>query len=116
MVHLDELPRRRVVVRFDVRDARPPNRLWLVLGTGGREVCVTGPGYGDDAVVTSDLGTLVAWHCGRLTLGQAQRAGMQVVATPSDERMLDAWGRLSPFADIAPAPGPTSRDRAEPAR
>jgi len=112
MIHLDELPRRRVVVRFDVPDARPPNRLWLVMGAGEREVCVTDPGYGDDAMVTSDVATLVAWHCGRLTLGQAQRAGMQVVATPADERMLDAWGRLSPFADVGPVAGPRPGDRA----
>ena len=104
MIDLAALPRRRVVVRFDVPDARPPNRLWLVVGGGEREVCVTDPGYGDDAVVTSDIATLVAWHCGRLTLGQAQRAGMRVGATPADERMLDAWGRLSPFADVAPMP------------
>jgi DNA-binding HxlR family transcriptional regulator len=103
LVPLDGLPRRRVVVRFDVPAHPPPNRYWLVVGAGEREVCVHDPGYGDDAVVTADVATLVAWHCGRLTLGQAQRAGMRVVATPADERMLDAWGRLSPFADVAPA-------------
>jgi DNA-binding HxlR family transcriptional regulator len=102
MIHLDELPRRRVVVRFDVPAHPPPNRYWLVLGAGEREVCVHDPGFGDDAVVTTDVTTLVAWHCGRLSLGQAQRAGMQVVATPADERMLDAWGRLSPFAEVTP--------------
>ena len=73
------------------------------MGAGEREVCVHDPGFGDDALVTSDVATLVAWHCGRLSLGQAQRAGMQVVATPADERMLDAWGRLSPFAEVSPA-------------
>jgi DNA-binding HxlR family transcriptional regulator len=100
------LPRRRVVVRFDVRGHRPPNRFWLVVGATEREVCVHDPGYGDDAMVTTDVATLVAWHCGRLSLGQAQRAGMQVAATPADERMLEAWGRLSPFADVAPAVTP----------
>jgi hypothetical protein len=28
---------------------------------------------------------------------------MHIAATPADERMLDAWGRLSPFAEISPA-------------
>jgi hypothetical protein len=97
LVPLDTLPRRRVV-GFDVPAHPPTNRYWLVVGAGEREVCVHDPGWGDDAVVTSDAATLVAWHCGRRTLGQAQRAGMQVVAMPADERMLDAWGRLSPFA------------------
>jgi hypothetical protein len=100
LVDLDALPRKRVVVRFDVLGHPPPNRYWLVLAAGEREVCVHDPGFGDDAVVTSDVATLVAWHCGRLTLGQAQRAGMHVAATPADERMLDAWGRRSPFAGV----------------
>ena len=34
MIKVDELPRRRVVIRFDVPDARPPNRLWLVMVVG----------------------------------------------------------------------------------
>jgi DNA-binding HxlR family transcriptional regulator len=102
MIDRDGLPRPRVVVRFDLPTHPPPNRYWLVLGAGEREVCVHDPGFGDDAVVTTDVATLVAWHCGRLSLGQAQRAGMRVVATPSDERMLDAWGRLSPFAGVSP--------------
>jgi hypothetical protein len=75
MIHLDELPRRRVVVRFDVQDSRPPNRLSLVIGAGEREVCVTDPGYGDDAVVTSDIATLVGWHCGRLRSGRPSVPG-----------------------------------------
>lgn len=55
MVCRDELPRRRVVVvRFDVSAHPPPNRYWLVLGAGEREVCVHDPGFGDDAVVTTD--------------------------------------------------------------
>lgn len=109
MIDREGLPRPRVVVRFDVPAHAPPNRYWLVLGAGEREVCVHDPGFGDDAVVTTDVATLVAWHCGRLSLGQAQRAGMQVVATPADERMLDAWGRLSPFAGVTPAERPTAR-------
>jgi DNA-binding HxlR family transcriptional regulator len=98
LVPLDTLPRRRVVVRFDVPAHPPPNRTgWSWAPTSVRCACTTRAG-GDDAAVTSDTATLVAWHCGRLTLGQAQRAETQVVAMPADERMLDAWGRLSPFA------------------
>ena len=93
MIDRDGLPRPRVVVRFDVPAHPPPNRYWLVLGAGEREVCVHDPGFGDDAVVTTDVATLVAWHCGRLSLGQAQRAGMQRGRDPggrADARRLGA--------------------------
>ena len=79
------------------RRTRRPNRYWLVVAAGEREVCVHDPGFGDDAVVTSDVATLVAWHCGRLSLGQAQRAGMQVVATAG--RRADAR-RLGPAEPV----------------
>ena len=59
-------------------------------------------GFGDDAVVTADVATLIAWHCGRLSLGQAQRAGMRVAATPADERMLDV-GAAEPVRGRRPS-------------
>ena len=74
MIDRDGLPRPRVVVRSTCPPTRRPT------GTGSSSarasaVCVHDPGFGDDAVVTTDVATLVAWHCGRLSLGQAQRAG-----------------------------------------
>jgi len=48
---------------------------------------------------------LIAWHCGRLPLGAAMRAGtIAVTGPPWSVRMLAGWGRLSPFADVAPMP------------
>lgn len=100
----ESLPRPRVVVRFDVHPHPEPNRFWLVVGTGEREVCVHDPGFGDDAVVAADPTSLVDWISGRLPLGHAQRAGtMAVTGPPWTVRMLAGWGRLSPFADVAPA-------------
>ena len=98
-----------MVVRFDVRQHRLPNRFWLVVGPGEREVCVHDPGFGDDAVVACDPATLVGWISGRLSVGHAQRAGaMTVVGPPWTVRMLAGWGRLSPFAGVVPALAPTS--------
>jgi DNA-binding HxlR family transcriptional regulator len=97
------LPRTRVVVRFDLRSARSPRRLWLLLHRTGNEVCMEAPGFPDDGVVTTDVGSLVRWHAGRLSLRDAQEAGgMTVAAPPWLERELVRWGRLSPFADIEP--------------
>ncbi len=106
------LPRPRVVVRFEIAGGRGPHRYWLVVGPADREVCVHDPGHGDDAVVGCDPATLIAWHCGRLNLAQAMRAGtMTVDGPPWTVRMLAEWGRLSPFADVAPARDQTSSAR-----
>ena len=97
-----KLPQPRVVVRFDVTGGRRPERYWLVLGRTDREVCVTEPGYPTDGVVGTDAATLVRWVTGVVTLGEAQRAGTMTVAGPRwVARELAAWGRLSPYAEIA---------------
>ena len=56
------------------RRPRPPPVLAGrgVRRSGGR---AHDPGHGDDAVVTCAPAALIAWHCGRLPLGAALRAG-----------------------------------------
>jgi DNA-binding HxlR family transcriptional regulator len=105
MIDSESLPRPRVVVRFDVlRDRRSPSRFWLLLDHRGNEVCVRSPGFPDDGVVTTDTATLVLWNAGRLSLTAAVVAGgTTVVAPPWLERELARWGRLNPYADVAPA-------------
>jgi DNA-binding HxlR family transcriptional regulator len=103
MIDPESLPRARVVVRFDLRPSRPARRFWLLLHRTGNEVCMEAPGFPDDGVVTTDVGSLVRWHTGRLGIGTAQDAGgMTVAAPPWLERELTRWGRLSPFAGIEP--------------
>ena len=98
------LPRPRVVVRFEVQPHPAPYRYWLVADEKEREVCVHDPGFGDDAVVVCDPATLAHWICGRVSVGHAQRTGaMTVTGPPWAVRMLDGWGRLSPFASVSPA-------------
>ena len=104
LVDRSGLPQARVVVRFDITGGRGPHRYWLVVGSADREVCAHDPGHGDDAVVTCAPAALIAWHCGRLPLGAALRAGtIAVTGPPWAVRMVAGWGRLSPFADVAPA-------------
>ncbi|MEU8362785.1 helix-turn-helix domain-containing protein [Nonomuraea sp. NPDC048882] len=98
------LPRRRIVVRFDLTDGSRPDRYWLLLARSGNEVCAQPPGFDDDGIVTVDTGWLVRWYSGTVSLAAAQRAGgMTVVAPPWLVRELAGWGRLSPFADVLPA-------------
>lgn len=99
----ESLPRARVVVRFDLRPSRPPHRFWLLLHCAGNEVCMEGPGFPDDGVVTTDVSSVIRWHTGQLGLDAAREAGgMTVAAPPWLERELARWGRLSPFAGIEP--------------
>jgi hypothetical protein len=105
LVDPTSLPQPRVVVRFDVRRERPPDRYWLLLDRLGNEVCVHPPGFPDDGVVSTDTSSLIRWYAGQLGLDAAQEAGgMTVVAPPWLERELDRWGRLNHFGAIKPAP------------
>jgi DNA-binding HxlR family transcriptional regulator len=100
------LPRPRVVVRFDLADGPAPHRYWLVTrSTGDNEVCVTPPGHAEDGVVATDTAGLHRWHCGHVRLGAAERSGaLRVTGPPWLHRTLAAWGALSPYAGITPAP------------
>ena len=104
LIQPDSLPRTRVVVRFDVLRNRSRTRLWLVLTPLGNEVCVEHPGHPEDGVVTADTSSVVRWYAGEVTLAAAEQAGdVTVSAPPWLERELARWGRLSPFAGVAPA-------------
>lgn len=95
------LPRPHLVVRFDIVRKGARVRLWLVLGSGGNEVCVAHPGFAEDGVVAVDTSSLVRWYSGEITLAAAEAAGdAKVTAPPWLERELARWGRLSPFAEV----------------
>lgn len=96
------LPRRRVVVRFDVRRGSGTERYWLVASREGNEVCLSNPGYDEDGVLATDADWLIRWHVGRVSLARAQRDGLITLTGPRWLfRTLSAWGRLSPFAETA---------------
>jgi DNA-binding HxlR family transcriptional regulator len=96
-----ELPRKRVVVRFDVSDARTYDRFWVVADRTGAEVCIEVPALTEDGVVVAQTGALIRWYAGELTLGVAVQQGvMAVTAPPWLERELARWGRVNPYAGI----------------
>jgi DNA-binding HxlR family transcriptional regulator len=95
------LPRPRIVVRFDLVGERRPDRFWLVLDRGGNEVCVRPPGFVEDGVVTTDVGSLIRWYAGESSLGATQRAGRMAVRAPRWlVRELSRWGRLNPYLGV----------------
>jgi len=97
-----KLPKRRVVVRFDIKD-RPKDHFWLVLEPDEVELCVKPPGFDEDVVVTTDLHVLTRVHMGRLSMADALREGSWTVDGPRDlVRAFPTWGGISPFADVHP--------------
>ena len=98
----DDLPDRRVVIRFDLLDGRY-RRLWLVLAPDAREVCIKPPGFDEDLVVTATSEWLAKWHMGKISLGRAMHEG--VIAVEGPRRLVRTLARLgiSRFAAVAPA-------------
>ena len=98
----EQLPDRRVVLRFDVSDARNAH-FWVVLNRPTAEVCIKPPGFDVDVVVSTASEWLALWHMGRLPLSAAIRRGLiSVTGPPSLVRDLATWG-LSRYAGVAPA-------------
>ena len=100
----DQLPPRRVVVRFDIPDGERP-RYWLLLQRPRAEVCATAPGFDVDLAVTTTSERLAKWHTGRISLGHAMRGH-----TSYTSRDREAWSASSPRgAASAPWPRPVPR-------
>jgi DNA-binding HxlR family transcriptional regulator len=98
----DDLPSRRLVIRFELRDG-DKRRIWVVLCPPDSEVCVKPPGYDEDLVVRTSSEWLAKWHMGRIRLGEAMHAGLITVEGPSELVQTLATLGLSRFADVGPA-------------
>jgi DNA-binding HxlR family transcriptional regulator len=97
------LPRRRVVVRFDVRGSRR-SRLWLVLEPKDVSVCLQDPGFDVDLVVSAHVADLYRAWLGRIPLNEALRDGtIQVDGIPTLARAFPRWLQLSRFVDAVSA-------------
>ena len=104
--HLDpqDLPQRRVVVRFDFPSLRRPNRFWLVLERGTGEVCVKPPGFDEDVVVSADPEWFAKWHMGWVSWAEVLQDGrIQVEGPPKLARLVPRWVPVSRFAGVRPA-------------
>lgn len=114
LIDRDQMPEPRVVIRFDVSDASPMDRFWLVIEPDAVEVCYRDPGFEERLIVTTTSNWLARWHMGHISLAEAQqRRLIDVAGPPGLVRSMATWGR-SPFAHIKPrfttalAPTPAS--------
>jgi DNA-binding HxlR family transcriptional regulator len=96
---LDELPERRVVVRFDFPAATTRRRIWLLLDRAGSSVCARDEGFDVDLHVTADIAAFMRVWAGRTTWREAMDDEQIVVEGPGDlVRSFTRWFALSPFA------------------
>jgi DNA-binding HxlR family transcriptional regulator len=93
----DNLPDRRVVVRFELLDRSPEERrIWLIVNPAGAEVCRKRPRFHDNLVVETTAMALVQWHTKQIEWADAVRAGKVRVTGPRAlAKALPTWNRRS---------------------
>ncbi len=90
-VCIDQLPNRRVVIRFDFQGARYET-FWLLLSQEDVSVCLTDPGFDLDLLVTADLSAFFQIWLGRLTFDEAIQANqVEVDGIPALADALPSW-------------------------
>jgi DNA-binding HxlR family transcriptional regulator len=104
MTEADDLPGRRLVIRFELSDG-DRRRFWVVLCPPASEVCIKPPGYDEDLVVRTSSEWLAKWHMGRISLGKAMHAGLIAVEGPIELVGTLANLGLSRFAGVEPVVG-----------
>jgi DNA-binding HxlR family transcriptional regulator len=87
------LPDRRVVVRFELADRPPSERIiWLVVNPTDAEVCIKPPRFPDDLLVETTAMTLVQWHTKQIEWPHAIRSGkIRVTGPRALARKLPTW-------------------------
>jgi hypothetical protein len=98
LVKVDRLPRRRVVVRFELRGARR-SLWWLILDRPDVELCLRDEGFEVDLYVVGAVDVLVDAILGHRDLRQAVYEGLVELEGPRDlVRAFPDWIGVSPFA------------------
>ena len=105
MIVLNELPRRRAVIRFHFRDDPPSQnrRYWLVVEPGADlpELCSRDPGRDVDLYVETGVVSLGAIIEGRSSIKrEKQRGGLFLSGDPCLARNMDRWLRISVYAKL----------------
>ena len=99
----DQLPERRVVIRFDFTGRRHRERFWLLIEHGDTEICKEYPGLDEDLYITADAEAFIKWHAGQLAWAEATRDGRIQLHGPSPlVRAFPTWNARSAFADVTP--------------
>jgi hypothetical protein len=103
LILTDQLPERRIVVRFAFEEGR--HRLWwLVLHKPNVDLCLRDEGFEVDLYITAEAKALGAAIQGHRALSQVIRDGSIDVEGPRElVRAFPTWIGVSPYA-ISPGP------------
>jgi DNA-binding HxlR family transcriptional regulator len=97
-IHVDRLPQRRIVVRFEFADGRR-KLWWLILNRPEVDLCLRDEGFDVDLVVKTNLLALTQVYLGHLPIAQAMRDETVLVDGPRDlKRAFPQWIGVSHFA------------------
>lgn len=101
-VDRDAVPDERTVVQFSFPEQPARTRdWWLVITSGGTDVCDVDPGYAVTVTVTATLRGMTRVWRGDLGWSDALRSGTVKVGGPEVlRRAVPAWFTLSPFAAV----------------
>jgi len=105
MIVVEELPRRRAVIRFHFRDDPPPKDpyCWFVVEPGAEkpELCWRDPNRDVDLYVETDAVTLGAIIEGRSSIErEKERGGLFLSGDPGLARSMGRWLRQSVWATL----------------
>ena len=100
LVRIENLPDRRVVVRFQFREY-PKRRYWLVLSRREVDLCIIDPGFEVDLEVAAETRALAEICLGHLEVGEATIRGRLAATGPRQYcRDLRQWLGVTPFATL----------------
>ena len=104
-INVERLPDKRVVVRFDFREAPKGKRSWwLVLARPEADLCLHDPGFEVGLTVRTDAVAMASVWVGDLDLLGAIRTRLIMLKGPSHlRRAFPSWLSLSPLTEVKSA-------------
>jgi len=99
-LHIDRMPERRTVLRFELVDAPTRQRFyWLVIDRGRVDICLKNPGFEEDVCIRSRLLTLTRVWLGEVSWESVVRSGrIELQGAPELIRQVGRWLAFSLFA------------------
>jgi hypothetical protein len=89
-----------------IRFVDDPRRFWILVEDRVPSVCLTDPGYGVDATISSDVRTLYRVWLGQLPLAAGLRSGLSLEGPRAVTRRIPEVLQLSPMAPLVSAAVP----------
>ncbi|MFQ5623677.1 MAG: winged helix-turn-helix transcriptional regulator, partial [Paracoccaceae bacterium] len=102
-VVVDEFPLRRVVIRFHLKDAKPPmDKYWMMVQPGAEvELCISDPGFDVDIYVETSVRSLGGVFNGRTTYAREIDSGALFLSGDARlARTIDRWLERCEYAEI----------------